>query len=374
MIKGILVSTSNERKPVVISAAQHNLNVTDESTHQIIHSLNILTIKFELGGNNQNLVFLSSPDSKGEVIYFDANSENLRLLKSNGNLTEKLKHIDHKKNAAIRFTFSVSVGLVMVLMVLFNYRGPIAAQISGLVPFSLEKRVADKVFTGKKTPEQIKTVTQLKDLADRIKFAKADWPNEFTFHISSEAIPNAYATVGGHVFVNKGLIVSLNSPEELLGVLAHEMIHVQKRHVVKSVVQGLGVYTILSLLIGDITGVAAVLVDQGGPLLNLSYSRELEDEADQNGMTLLVNSGVDPSGLSASLQIINEYQKKLTAESPGSDVLEKLQKIEILNSHPEIEKRIERLRAQALEYKQSQNFIPVDFNFEDFKKSVKENF
>ena len=374
MISGILVSKTNERRSVQISTVQHHLNVTDGSTNQIIYSLNVHNVSLDLGGNNQNLVFLSSPETNGEVIYFDADRHNINILNTNTNLTEKLKQISRQKNTALRSTLYVSAILVLVLAILFQYRGPIAGQLSGFIPFTLEKKIADKVFTGKKTPEQLKVVQSLEQLANHIKFEKSDWPHDFTYHISSEAIPNAFATVGGHLFVNKGLITSLNSSEDLLGVMAHEMIHVQRRHVVKSVVQGLGVYTVLSLLVGDITGIAAVLVDQGGPLLNLSYSRVLEDEADQLGMKLLVKNAVDPSGLSTSLQIINNYQKKLIAESPGADMLEKLQKIEILNSHPEIEKRIENLRLQAEGYKQSHKFVPVDFNFEEFKSAVKENF
>ena len=378
MITGILVSKTNDRKSVQISTLQQNVSVIDAATNQVIYSLNIHNLTLNLGGNNQNLVFLAAPETNGDVIYFDADSANLNVLKSNPHLSEKMKQISRQKNTAIRSTLYISAVFVLVLILLFQYRGPIAAQLSGLIPFSVEKKISDKVFTGKKTPEQIKVIKSLEELAGRIKFDKADWPHDFTYHISSEAIPNAYATVGGHVFVNKGLITSLNSSEDLLGVMAHEMIHVQRRHVVKSVVQGLGVYTVLSLLIGDITGVAAVLVDQGGPLLNLSHSRELEDEADQLGMKILVKNGVDPSGLSTSLQVINNYQKKLIAESPGADMLEKLQKIEILNSHPEIEKRIENLRKQADVYKQSQKFVPVDFtskfNYEEFKSAVKENF
>ena len=378
MITGILVSKTNDRKSVQISTLQQNVSVIDAATNQVIYSLNIHNLTLNLGGNNQNLVFLAAPETNGDVIYFDADSANLNVLKSNPHLSEKMKQISRQKNTAIRSTLYISAVFVLVLILLFQYRGPIAAQLSGLIPFSVEKKISDKVFTGKKTPEQIKVIKSLEELAGRIKFDKADWPHDFTYHISSEAIPNAYATVGGHVFVNKGLITSLNSSEDLLGVMAHEMIHVQRRHVVKSVVQGLGVYTVLSLLIGDITGVAAVLVDQGGPLLNLSYSRELEDEADQLGMKILVKNGVDPSGLSISLQVINNYQKKLIAESPGADMLEKLQKIEILNSHPEIEKRIENLLQQADVYKQSQKFVPVDFtskfNYEEFKSAVKENF
>ena len=374
MIDGILVNKTNERKSITLSASQYNLNVCDAESKQIIYSLSIQNTKLDLGGNNQNLVFINAPELNGEVVYFEADRTNINKLKEIPTLSEKIKQINGQKNQSMKSSLYGLVGLFVVLAVLFYFRSPIAAQFSQMIPFSLEKKMADKILTSKKIAEQQKVIDQLALLAGNLKFEKSDWPYDFTYHISSEVIPNAYATIGGHVYVNKGLITSLGQPEDLLGVMAHEMIHVKQRHVVKSVVQGLGVYTVLSLFIGDVTGIAAVLVDQGGPLLNLSYSRELEDEADSEGMKLLVKNGIDPKGLAESLQIINNYHKKLISESPAADVLEKVQKIEILNSHPEIEKRIENLRKQSDLYTQSQTFKPLDFNYEAFKTAVKENF
>lgn len=374
MIDGILVNKTNDRRSIQLTVSQHNLNVCDPESKQIIYSLGLHHTKLDLGGNNQNLVFINAPELNGEVVYFEADRANIRKLHDNPNFAEKLKHIKNQKNQSVKSSLYGLIGLFLFLAVLFYFRSPIAGQLSQMIPFSLEKKLADKVLSSKKTAEQQKVIDQLKAMAQNLKFEKSDWPYDFTYHISSEVIPNAYATIGGHVYVNKGLITSLNRSEDLLGVMAHEMIHIKQRHVVKSLVQGLGVYTVLSLLIGDVTGIAAVLVDQGGPLLNLSYSRELEDEADIEGMKLLVNNGIDPSGLAESLQVISSYNKKLISESPASEVLKKLQKIEILNSHPEIEKRIESLRKQSEAYSQSQKFKPLDFNYEDFKSAVKENF
>lgn len=374
MIDGILVNRTNDRRSIQLSASQHNLNVCDAESKQIIYSLNIQNTKLDLGGNNQNLVFVNAPELNGDVVYFEADRATINKLKEIPNFSEKIKQINNQKNQSIKSSLYGLIGLLLFLSVLFYFRSPIAAQLSQMIPFSLEKKLADKALTSKKTAEQQKVIEQLANLAGNLKFEKSDWPHDFTYHISSEVIPNAYATIGGHVYVNKGLITSLEKPEDLLGVMAHEMIHVKQRHVVKSVVQGLGVYTVLSLLIGDVTGIAAVLVDQGGPLLNLSYSRDLEDEADVEGMKLLVKNGVDPTGLANSLQNINSYHKKLISQSPAADVLEKLQKIEILNSHPEIEKRIENLRKQSDIYKQSEKFKPLDFNYDAFKTAVKENF
>jgi len=209
------------------------------------------------------------------------------------------------------------------------------------------KRVSDKVFNLKRTAEQQKVETELGQLITQLNRKDPVWGDRFTLHISSETEANAYATLGGHIFINKGLIMALERPEDLLGVVAHEMIHVKRRHVIKSIAQGVGVFSILSIFFGDVTGVAAVLVDQGFPLLNLSYSRELEDEADFMALRMLAENQIDPEGLPRSLETIQKHYKKRIDENPAGEVLKKLQKIEILNSHPDIEKRIENLRLGA---------------------------
>jgi beta-barrel assembly-enhancing protease len=194
------------------------------------------------------------------------------------------------------------------------------------------------------------------------------------FHISSDPTPNAFATIGGHIYINRGLIALLDRSEDLLGVVAHEIIHVQKRHVAKSVVQALGLYGLLAIFVGDFTGIGAVLIDQGGSMLSLSYSRDLEEEADRKAIELLVHSEIDPVGLANSLILISGEQKKLISQNPAGEVLEKLQKIELLSSHPEVENRVKDIKTYSNELLKDKSLKAIEFDYEKFKISVKEYF
>ena len=79
--------------------------------------------------------------------------------------------------------------------------------------------------------------------------------------------------------VHTGLIQLAESPEELAGVLAHEVQHVEQRHSLLAMAQSLGLagprwacITVLSLLVGDTSGLASL----GGDLLKLKFSRNHE--------------------------------------------------------------------------------------------------
>jgi len=374
-LDAILIKKSGERQAVILDFLTANVNVVSpDNTNIILSNLSYSALELSLGGNNNNLVFLSSANNTDSSIYFEASRKNIDRITQIELLADKAKKLRTQKNKSLNFGFALGFGCIALIAALIYFRGPIAGKMSFIIPFGAEKKIGDQIFNPKLTAEQKKAVDSLNELTAKLAFDPKIWPHPFRFHISSEMTPNAYATVGGNIFIHKGLIVGVTNADDLLGTIAHEMIHVQKRHVVKSIVQAVGIYSLLAFLVGDVSGLAAVLVDQGAPLLSLSYSRELEEEADQLGMDLMIANGISPSGLANSLDVIYSYHKKLVDQAPASEVLEKLQKIEILNSHPEIEKRIVNLRKQADLYKESKIFNPVDFDFESFQNTVKENF
>ncbi len=97
---------------------------------------------------------------------------------------------------------------------------------------------------------------------------------QYKFHVALDKSVNAFAMPGGFVVVHTGLIQLAESPEELAGVLAHEIQHVEQRHSLRAMAQSLGLYAVLSLLVGDTSGLASL----GGDLLKLKFSRNHETE------------------------------------------------------------------------------------------------
>lgn len=105
---------------------------------------------------------------------------------------------------------------------------------------------------------------------------------------------NALAAPGGEVLVFRGLLARAGSAEELAGVLAHELSHVDHRHGLRSVARMAGLLVLTGAFSGgsDAVGAAAALV-------GLSYSRDFEREADAGAARALAATGIGTQGLEA---------------------------------------------------------------------------
>lgn len=135
---------------------------------------------------------------------------------------------------------------------------------------------------------------------------RPDLPWQFGILASTDV--NAFATPGGTIFITRGLLQKLNNESELAGVLAHEMVHVLRKHHLAALQKGarLG---IASDLLGE------ALKDKNNPVLEKAikagtevYARGLdkddEFEADRMGIVIATRAGYDPFGLPAVLQML----------------------------------------------------------------------
>jgi len=122
--------------------------------------------------------------------------------------------------------------------------------------------------------------------------------SQYTYKIRVVDDPtvNAFALPGGNVLVYRGLIEKMNSSEEIAGVLAHEIQHVEQKHGMKSIVHQLSFKVLIAMMVGDSEGVGQFL-DAAGMLGTLSYGRDAEREADLMGMNMLHNAKIDPQGM-----------------------------------------------------------------------------
>jgi beta-barrel assembly-enhancing protease len=121
---------------------------------------------------------------------------------------------------------------------------------------------------------------------------------------------NAFATPGGTIFITNGLLQKLNNESELAGVLAHEMVHVLRKHHLAAL-QKAARMDLASELAGE------ALKDKSDPaIMNKAikagtevYARGLdkndEFEADRMGIVIATRSGYDPYGLPAVLQMLD---------------------------------------------------------------------
>jgi predicted Zn-dependent protease len=163
-------------------------------------------------------------------------------------------------------------------------------------------------------------------------------PFEFKFYVINGLDPNAFAIPGGYIFVSTGLIVLAESEQEVAGVLGHEIAHVTQRHVAKMIERSkrLNIATLAAMLAGIVAGrggtgsqAAVAMATATAGALTLKYTREMETDADQNGLHYLIKAGYDPNGLITFLNRIHRISLAVAPNIPA-----------YLSTHPAVENRI----------------------------------
>jgi len=119
----------------------------------------------------------------------------------------------------------------------------------------------------------------------------------FKVFVVKSSIFNAVALPGGNIVVFSGLLENAESPESLAAVLAHEMQHIKKRHVTKKIIEDSSTGLIISAVSGDVTGSMLYGAKIARTLAVLSYSRQDEEEADDEGMKMLIAANIDPEAM-----------------------------------------------------------------------------
>ena len=191
------------------------------------------------------------------------------------------------------------------------------------------------------------------DIVRRLVRAGSPRSFEYRVKIVDIAEENAFATVGGYVYVTRGMLAQLNSETELAGVLAHEISHISHRHVAKQqtralAYQALGLGAVaLGATMGtpdNNLGMAPVAVSAALATILSSYNQEAELEADESGLLMMAQAGYDPRGLATFLRSLRTRERLSGLGYHG-----------LLATHPETAARIAKaeIMAQLLVSQQS---------------------
>src|SRR4029453_14431909 len=122
-------------------------------------------------------------------------------------------------------------------------------------------------------------------------------PYKFRLTVVNDSTVNAFAVPGGQIVLLRGLVERSKTPEELAGVLAHEIPHALNRHPPRLLLQHASTGLMLVAVSGDLTGVMAYGLESARVLGTLSYSRGLESEADSEGVHMLMAGENAPGGM-----------------------------------------------------------------------------
>jgi len=164
--------------------------------------------------------------------------------------------------------------------------------------------------------------------------------HKYHFYLIKKDVYNAFAGPAGHVFINSGLFEAMESEDELAGILAHEIAHVECRHISQRIERSskIALATLAGMIAGTFLGIggaatAAQAVTVGsvaaGQSASLAYSREDERQADQLGIGYLVKSGYSVGSLLTTLKKIRSKQWFTSKDIPT-----------YLSTHPASEDRI----------------------------------
>ncbi len=139
---------------------------------------------------------------------------------------------------------------------------------------------------------------------------------------------NAYATMGGQIVVFSKLIKEMDGPDELAGVLAHEIAHVIARHPLTHSIEAFTT----TIFAGMFGGRAS---DIGGAMVISAYSRTMEAEADRIAERILSQARISPRGLAKFFQ---RLQKEYKGGERGA--------LALFRTHPALAERAARLESR----------------------------
>jgi predicted Zn-dependent protease len=188
---------------------------------------------------------------------------------------------------------------------------------------------------GTPLPDTDPAVIAVQAILDRLKAAIPDNPGyPFKLYVIKNKQMNAMALPGGTVVVLTGLLAQADSPEEVAGVLGHEMTHVLKRHVIRQVIHNLGWRLWVGLFLGE--GDFDRAAEGLGQLGELSFSRKQEEEADMGAAQILSRANLP-------IEPFIGFFKKMQSQAASADSPFK----NFMSDHPSNAERMEKLEALA---------------------------
>ncbi len=232
-----------------------------------------------------------------------------------------------------------AAGAAAVLCGLYFWGIPaLASFLAPRIPVAWEEQLGQSVIRQLAPPERqcrdIARAGKVEEILANLTSSVPQSPYSFRVIVVNDPSVNALAVPGGTIVVFRGLLDKTGSAEALAGVLAHEVQHIQRRHATQALLQQLSMKVLIAAVVGDAKGLSYGL--EGARILGmLRYSRQYEDEADAEAIRLLVASGIDPRGLATFFEAV-QADRAASLKIPA-----------YLSTHPDMEGRIQRLKALA---------------------------
>jgi predicted Zn-dependent protease len=212
------------------------------------------------------------------------------------------------------------------------------APLAQWVPARWEQALGERIVTQLATEYPLCTAPAgrqaLTALSERLG-AQTALPYPLRVHVVRSDSVNAFAMPGGQIVVLQGLLQAAHTPEEVAGVLAHEIGHVERHHPMRGLIRATSVALLVQALTGGGASLDAAAARFGQTLVLTSYTRQDESEADRFAVSLLQRAGIRATGLA-------EFLRRSAAQEPRPGALPAL-----LATHPLSADRIAQIEAAA---------------------------
>ncbi|HVY72241.1 MAG TPA: M48 family metallopeptidase [Verrucomicrobiae bacterium] len=296
-------------------------------------------LDIDFGGWDQNRVVFQHADLP-EWTFFchDRRILNERAFGQRPRLREQIREFRRRQDGKkrVRQSLVFLVCFVLAAGLIYAFSGSITNRVVNSVPVSVEKAIGDQTFEEIKAKGKLvddpPVVARLNDLTSRLVKAQPKSRYDFQVYLLKSSAPNAYAVPGGKLFVTTKMLEFTSDPEELAGVMAHEIAHVTERHGLRTMVASAGPLALLQAMFGSDAGVVGIVTRGSAVLLSQRFSRDHEREADEKGWRNLVAANIDPRGMKRFM----EKLAKLERDEDAGD-------LSILGTHPPTQERIQRM-------------------------------
>jgi len=290
----------------------------------------------------EDIVSLEEGELQSTVLYKNEQGQPERLVIRDPELVAEIRyHFRHRRFTGNKIRYAtgktgyrvlgILLFIVLVIACIYFFFVPwlgerVAIKFSKEREISLGDQMYRSIIAGSEV--DLRKTTILNQFYQDLHYP-VNYPVEITVIKSGEV--NAFAVPGGHIVVYDGILENMKTPGQLAALLGHEASHVQGRHSLRNIFRSMARKMFIFLLLGGDAGIAGYLADKADDLKGLAYSRDLETEADDNGMKLMRQAGVNPQGM----LLLMELLQKEGADKETSA---------LLSTHPVFESRIKNVQ------------------------------
>ena len=334
--------------PCLVQIEAHGLTVTyapdQDGAESRPESVRFSELSVSAGGLNHDQLVLHWAGSTGQKTLYLKNPDVIRAFRQMApdHMSRPLEQAAEQVRQARqrhRGVWGLVSGTVLALVLGLWFGSDALVELAvNRIPVEWEQKLGESAYreflTGQDVMKDGLAVAAVREMTQRLASHVPNNPYRFEVTVVKSDVVNAFALPGGYVVVFTGLMKKAESPEEVAGVLAHELNHVLQRHGLERIIKQLGFVAVVSIVLGNPPGLGGVMKQLGVELMTLKFGRAQETEADTTGLDLLYRAKINPEGMITFFQ-------RLVEKDEG--------RVEWLSSHPMSSARADHLKARLAE-------------------------